>query len=716
MSPRVKKMSVFVLASGVACMILLLTYFIWLYTNKTIQEGLQNEFTRQTEDIEISLTQRVQAYTNVLYNVQGLFAVQPFFDRPTWDNFLETSQFGQYPDINHLTYTIIVPDSQKQAFIDKIRADRSVRPQGLPNFTIYPEGKRDSYAVVVFVWPVDDDSLRTSGYDLFTSPARKIVIENARDMNIPVASEKVIIVVDQAPGFIFSAPLYKPNMPLTTVEQRRAAIAGYVSGVFNLRTLFEKALNSPNHKDIAFALYDTTGDASFSAETLLDTNDNGKYSTSSAYTTPYKTIEHISIGTRTWTLKMVAKPSFGGDFPYMVMPWVVGAGGILLSILLFTIIYLQGRSAERQVELEKARDEAILFSIGEGLFVIDTTGKVILVNRAFEEMTGIKQSQIVGKSFVSQIRAEDASGNLIPDEKRPVVKTLREGKEIQSTNGDFYIVRTDHTRFPIAFKTSLVSMNNKMIGVLGIFRDITRELEVDKAKTEFVSIASHQLRTPLGIEKWYLEILKGDSYLKKAPRQIATYFHEVTRNNERVLALVRDLLSVSRIDQGSVKNNPTEVKVSALLRIVVRRMRIIAHPKKVTITLHDKVKELTFYIDGMRLEEVFENIIANAVDYNKPGGSVDITVTIEKNTLNIAVTDTGIGISTDDQKKLFTKFFRSAEGTTHKAEGTGLGLYVTKAYLKEWGGDISVTSTVGQGSTFTVGLPLSLQKRGGETS
>ncbi|HEX9153310.1 MAG TPA: ATP-binding protein [Candidatus Saccharimonadales bacterium] len=361
-----------------------------------------------------------------------------------------------------------------------------------------------------------------------------------------------------------------------------------------------------------------------------------------------------------------------------------------------------------RIEEDKSRDEAILASIGDGLFVVDLDGNIILINKAFENMLGWKISEIRGKSFVEIIPAEDENGRLVPPKLRPISTAIESGQEIAQSKPEqgYYLVRKDKSRFPIAYKVTLVKLGGKTIGAVGVFRDVTEEIETSRAKTEFVAIASHQLRTPLGITKWYLETLRQDDYFKKAPDGFRACIEELYKNNERVLTLVRNLLSVSRIDQGRVEDEPQPTNVTRLVEDILKEMTVVAKEKNITLLLTAKPDLPSMYIDPVRLHEAIENVIINAIDYNIPSGKVKINVKRVDDELRISIQDTGIGMTAKDQERLFTKFFRSTGGSGHKAGGSGLGLYVAKSYIDKWSGRITVESKVGKGSTFTIALPF----------
>lgn len=361
-------------------------------------------------------------------------------------------------------------------------------------------------------------------------------------------------------------------------------------------------------------------------------------------------------------------------------------------------------TAKDLIELEKAKDEAMFASIGEGLIAVDNNRRITVVNKAAENILGWKASELIGKE-VTSLPLVNESGAFLPLKKRPTYAAISSGKSI---NANYFFVRKDKTIFPVAINVTPIKLGKKIIGAIDIFRDISHETEIDKAKSEFVSLASHQLRTPLGITKWYIEALEQENYFSKAPSIVKKYFEEIHKSNERVLSLVHDLLSVSRIEQGQVRNNPKPVYIVPLVSEIVDQMQIAARKKMIHLKLILKVKNIPYIdIDALRLHEVIENLISNAIDYTLTSGKIYVLVSQYGSDIQISVKDTGIGISVSDQKKLFTKFFRSEKAIKHNPEGSGLGLYVVKSYAEGWGGKISAESTEGKGSVFTISLPIS---------
>lgn len=364
------------------------------------------------------------------------------------------------------------------------------------------------------------------------------------------------------------------------------------------------------------------------------------------------------------------------------------------------------QQAQNEINLERVKDQAILENIGEGLIAVDSDGKIMRVNKTAETLLGWKAEDLQNH-LVTGLTMLDAEGQIIPPSARPIYFVLRNGKIMGPSFAEYYFVRKDGRKLPLGLTVSPIKLHGRIIGAIEIFRDVSKEQEIDRAKTEFVSIASHQLRTPLGISKWYLEAVKEEGYLGQIPRAGQDYLSQVYKSNERVLSVVRDLLSVSRIDQGRIKDNPKMTDLSRLVRTTIQEMRPLAIKKKVKLQLTVRRSDVTHvYIDPLRFHEVLQNLIANAIEYTPSDGRVRVTLDNHHDQFRISVKDTGIGISPEDQKNLFTKFFRSEKGASSNTDGSGLGLYVVKSYVEDWGGKVSVISREGRGSRFIITLPL----------
>lgn len=359
---------------------------------------------------------------------------------------------------------------------------------------------------------------------------------------------------------------------------------------------------------------------------------------------------------------------------------------------------------------EKKKTNAILHSIGDGVFVIDTEKKITVFNQRAEELTGYKREEALGKNYqdILQFTDEETGDSAIDF----IEKALRYGK---NTELDSYsLLRNKHgVQMPVANNaTPLRSENNKIDGAVVIFRNISREREIDKAKTEFVSLASHQLRTPLSAMNWYLEmLLAGDAGTLTNDQK--EYIQEVYTSNKRMVELVNALLNVSRIDLGSFTITPTPTNLIEIADDLLREFRTLFKQKNINIETHYSKKLLMYNTDPQLMRIILQNLIVNALKYTPEKGKISLT--IKKQTkdkqLAIIISDTGFGIPKSEQHHIFTKLYRAENIRMLETSGTGLGLYIVKSIVDAAGGSIWFESEENKGTTFYIQLPLQGMKQ-----
>ncbi|MDP3779308.1 MAG: HAMP domain-containing sensor histidine kinase [bacterium] len=234
---------------------------------------------------------------------------------------------------------------------------------------------------------------------------------------------------------------------------------------------------------------------------------------------------------------------------------------------------------------------------------------------------------------------------------------------------------------------------------------IAKEQELNRAKSEFVSLASHQLKTPLTIIKWYIEML-GAGYAGNSAKKQKEYLEKIYANTQRMVELVDAFLNVSRLELGvfSIKNEPLNLrnKMESILRDFAPKLK----EKKLKLSQAYTKSSFTFSADAKMVQIIFENLISNAVKYTPHGGKIGVKMQKKGNEIYIGVEDTGIGIPVEQQPKIFTKFFRADNASSNKADGTGLGLYIVKTMVEKIGGKIWFESAENKGTIFYVAIPL----------
>ncbi len=366
---------------------------------------------------------------------------------------------------------------------------------------------------------------------------------------------------------------------------------------------------------------------------------------------------------------------------------------------------------EKELLQKKALDEAILSSIGEGLVVVDKEGKITYVNQAFEQMVGWKSAEVIGKYVVEVVPRESEKGEVVEFNERILTKVLSGEIVMADLTNPFYYICKNKSRFPASSIVTPIILNNEIIGVVETFRDITKEKEIDKTKTEFVSLASHQLRTPLSTINWYTEMLLAGDVGKLNPEQ-EKYLKEVYRGNQRMVSLVNALLSVSRMDLGTFTFELEQTDVTQLVQNVVNDQKPQIEAKGIKTSFDFETKFPIVQSDPKVLRIIFENLLSNSVKYTPDRGKIKLTLSqnLKNKTFTFSISDTGYGIPENQQNRIFSKLFRADNVRQRDTEGTGLGLYIVKAVVDNSGGKVWFESKEDKGTIFHVEFPISINK------
>jgi PAS domain S-box-containing protein len=371
------------------------------------------------------------------------------------------------------------------------------------------------------------------------------------------------------------------------------------------------------------------------------------------------------------------------------------------------------KEAYSSIALAKSKDEAILSGIGDAVFVVDSSHNIILFNNACELISGYTAKEALGKDYKDILHFVYENTDKLNDGF--IKKAFETGKVTEMANHTM-LVRKDGTRVDVSDSAAPVfDERKKIIGCVIVFRDVSHERQIDKAKTEFVSLASHQLRTPLSAIGWYTELLmSGDA--GKLTKEQQEYASEVYNANKRMVELVNSLLNVSRIDLGTFMVEPKEVDIVKTAKSMLAELKPTIIKKKIKIK-EDYEKSLPMIMADPKLTQIiFQNLLSNAVKYTDPEGTVSVSIhkDSKNDAIQIDISDTGYGIPKNQQDNIFTKLFRADNVRVKQTEGTGLGMYIVKAIIDQAKGKIWFESEENKGTTFHVLLPLKgMKKRDG---
>lgn len=372
------------------------------------------------------------------------------------------------------------------------------------------------------------------------------------------------------------------------------------------------------------------------------------------------------------------------------------------------------RSSYQRIALEKQRDEILLESMGEGMIALDEKGAVVLINSNAIHMLNLKDKETAGLPVYKVFDLYETAGKKpLSAHDRPELMALR-GKKPQSDVFSFQI--KDEKPLLLHVNASPVLINGITAGAIVILRDVTREREVDRMKTEFISLASHQLRTPLSAIKWFTEMLLAGDAGKLKPEQ-QEFAQNIYDSSERMIQLVSSLLNISRIESGRIIIDPRPTDLRELINGIVNDLKAKTEEKQQTliISVHKELPKIK--LDPRLIGQVYLNLLTNAIKYTPQGGEITVFVSRKDGEIVSQITDNGYGIPKAEQGKVFQKFFRAENAVKVETDGTGLGLYLIKAVIESSGGKIWFESAEGEGTTFWFSLPVSgMKAKAGEVT
>ncbi len=365
-----------------------------------------------------------------------------------------------------------------------------------------------------------------------------------------------------------------------------------------------------------------------------------------------------------------------------------------------------GLMLRRQQE-EGTKSQAILTSIADGVVVNNTEGKTVLVNPVAERILGMSSDELMDQDFRVLFSVFGTEGETEGEGGEEAIIAMEKmlTSPIPETPQSFKMRLTVGDRIINALLSPVLTQRGDFLGVVTVFRDITKEVKADRAKNEFVSTVSHELRTPMTSIKGYTDLLHTGAAGPVTPEQ-QQFLGIIKSNTDRLTALVNDLLDISRVETGRVRFDPRSVQIGEVVADVVNALAGQAETKRQTLT-YEVVGGMTNVMgDQDRLNQVLMNLVGNAIHYTPEGGKIEVHAYPVEEAVRVDVRDTGIGIASEDVGHIFERFYRADHPLVQETRGTGLGLSIVKMFVEMHGGRIWVESEPGEGSTFTLVLPV----------
>jgi len=360
---------------------------------------------------------------------------------------------------------------------------------------------------------------------------------------------------------------------------------------------------------------------------------------------------------------------------------------------------LEQRVAKRTTQLRRAQEriQAILDAAGEGIFVTDTDGRIEYVNPAAEQMIGYRLEEIQGQHPMLFLTDDEQR-----EQMRQMGERLRRG---EMWRGEIKMRRKNGTVFDAALVIAPIpDEKGRPSGYVTVIEDVTPFRELDRTKTRFIHNISHEFRTPLATAKLYAELIR------RQPAQQGEHLTALEDELDHLTTLVEGILEVARLDAGRMALDLRVVSLDNLVAPTVERHQALARAKGLQIEYHPADPSPVVETDPALIRRVLDNLLSNAIQYTLSGGQITVatgTAQAEGRTwATVTVSDTGIGIPEDELPHIFDRFFRGEEPRRMQISGTGLGLSIVRELVERHGGFVTVDSRVGEGSTFTVWLPM----------
>jgi PAS domain S-box-containing protein len=664
--------------------------------------------------VESDLRIRLAIYENALRAAAGDLAASDNLKTPEgWHIFVDrVALMTRYPGARVMAVVQPVAHAQLQDFI------ASRRRRGSADFNLQTPFDSPSPVLPLsehfLVICAEPSQLHSLGTDLASEPVRRAAAERARD-----SGEMVLVRAPQLGGtprvgLQMFIPVYRNGWPLATVEQRRAALSAWVTGVFGAEEFFQSAMRG-QQKFIDLQIFDR---APVPANRLFSSNP------AAPETQLFERTTKLDLDGTSWILGWNRTARFPSVSRTPAM-WAAGFSALITLLLAILIFQLQSavRRTQTKLDLEHERAEetrAFLASLVQSSddSIIGTTleGTILSWNDGSERLWGYSAEEIIGQHITILFLPEFKTDFLTRVDR---VKRNEPIERYESTR-----VRKDGTRIDVSVIVSPVKdARGRLLGISAIYSDI-REQKLAKqellrakeaaeaanhAKSEFLANMSHEIRTPMnGILGMTEAVLETD--LDAEQRD---YLTTVKTSGEALLTVINDILDYSKIEAGMLRIDKTEFKVRESVQQTVKVLALSARQKNLNLLckIDGSVPEV-IGSDALRIRQVLMNLIGNALKFTSQG---EVVVSVEASTtssstceLRFAVRDTGIGISRDKQSVIFAAFQQADGSTTRQYGGTGLGLTISKRLVEMLGGRIWFESEPNRGSTFFFTIPATV--------
>ena len=635
-----------------------------------------------------------------LTSIQGLFNVDPEVTREEFGTFVSLFLESE-EEIQALEWIPRVAYDQMGSFIDEVRRS------GLGSFNIHPTPENSESFPVHYVFPLEPN-LPALGFDLASEPNRFGALQKARDTGRLTATAPITLVqeTEKQAGFLVFAPVYSTGDIPATIDRRQETLVGFGLGVYRVDDFIGDAVPFRRGEDLDFVVADVTADTTTNIHSHSGSGPGISESEGMILT------RFSSVAGRRWQFTFFAPDGFGVSGLAQKL-WIIVLGfGIPFSASTFGFLYLLLNGKNRAISLAESMYKSLIetesqrdkmFELSQDLIVtVDREGRFVFVSGAARPLLGREPSDMIGVLVSNFVHSDDQS---ICNET-----FCRVWSGLQSTRLEVRLLRADGT--PVWVEWNILHVDEPVEICFAVGRDVTDRAEMDRLKDEFISVASHELRTPVTSIKGLLEVLVDEQSGPLTEDQ-SRFLEIIVRDTDRLDRLVGDVLDISRIDSKLIGLEQAEFNLAEAVEEVISGLGSEIARKQIEVVTSTEGGSMEVYGDRSRINQIITNLLGNAVKYSPDGSSIQVVVSswAQNNRFaQVSVHDEGPGILPEDIDRLFDKFYRADNSLTRSTAGTGLGLAIAKALVELHGGEIWVESTLGAGSVFSLTIPKERSK------
>jgi len=672
---------------------------------RTVDDDAALRFENLARSTQYGISARIKSYSDLTRGLAALFQTADQLSRSQFRQYVDSLDMPRYfPAIEALTWAPVVRDAERDAFVAGVRAE------GYPKFDILPPGRRPQYAVLTYLEPATlvDERL---GVDIAASPAIARILEQSRDSGKVAASGQPIVMQRPTPhhGLGVRLPVYRRNLPLSTVEERRAAYIGSVGAGFSIPKLVQGAIDEMTVRQVHLTLYADGSSSIEQRRLVIESADRLLFDDTGAMSAPpplpgrradyFETVLPIDFNGSLWKAHFqVRKDALLTGFE-RYFPWIAALTGFAGVLLLYSYVFLLYASRRRAIKQGVLLD-TVLNNVDAHVYMKDENRRFMYVNARMAEYIGRPVKDIIGKLDRELMPAAEA--DVAWALERPVFADgVKRSGETQFIGKDGLVQHLWTVKVP-------VELGRSFNAVIGLSTDVTAlhklKDEADaanQAKSDFLSNMSHEIRTPMNsiIGMAHLA-LKSVTHPKQRD-----YLQKIYHSGQHLLGIINDILDFSKIEAGKMDLEVLDFTLDALLANISSQLGENARARGIAL-VYETWPGLSHQLRGdpLRLEQVLLNFTCNAIKFSEDGKVVIRARPVEERDTHIVVRfevqDYGIGMTQEQVAQLFQCFHQADSSTTRRYGGTGLGLVISKQLAELMGGSVGVDSKPGEGSTF----------------